>query len=267
MEQEINNKVYSSLVLDKVMQILECFSNETPELRYADLVSRLKLNKSTLYRLLEAMRSYRLVEVDKSTGKYHLGLKLFELGTLAVNRLEIGKYVIPILERLVRQTGETGHLCVLDGSEVIYVSKVESHQRIRIPSSVGRRNPAYCTGVGKAILAGLSEVELGEYLARTSMHPYTKRTITDPAELRKQLSSVRALGYSVDDQEIDEGVRCVGASIKDYSGNVIAGISIAGPSIRITKRKVLELAPFVVQAANDISEQLGYRPSLRAAVQ
>jgi len=241
------------------MQILNCFSNGNQELRFADLSAQLDLHKSTLYRLLEAMRSHGLVELDGTTGKYYPGLKLFELGMLAVERLDVGKSAIPALERLVEKTGETAHLCVLDGYEVVYVAKVESKQTLRMPSNVGHRNPAYCTGVGKAILAQMSEEEIQAYLAQTSLQAFTKKTIVLPAELKRQLKEVQARGYSLDDEEISEGLRCVGAAVRDHNGQVVAAISIAGPTLRLTKNKISELAVYVKEAANSISEQLGYR--------
>ena len=259
MSQEGKTTVYSSQVLDRVMQILDCFTNETPELSFSELAERLDLNRSTLYRLIEATRSHGLTEIDPETGKYHLGLRLFELGTLAVGRLELQRSAIPVLEKLVDQTGETAHLCVLDGSDVVYVAKVESRHTLRIPSSVGRRNPAYCTGVGKAILAFLPEEELAAFLKNTRLRPLTKKTIVSTAELEKQLKTTRMRGYSVDDQEIDEGIRCVGAPVRDHNGQVVAAVSIAGPSIRITKSKLPSLAARVQEAGARISEQLGYR--------
>src|SRR5262245_3043917 len=169
MAQEVQRPIYFSQVLDRVIQILNCFSEQNLELSFTDLLNRLELNRSTLYRLLEAMRSYRLIELDKSNSKYHLGIKLFELGSLSIRRFDINRYAHPFLEMLVKQTGETAHLCALDGSDIIYIAKVESTQALRIPSSVGRKNPAYCTGVGKAILAHLSEEELQTYLAQTEL--------------------------------------------------------------------------------------------------
>jgi len=255
--------VYFSQVLDRVMQTLNCFTSQEPELWFRDLATRSQLHKSTLYRLLEAMRSYGLVEVDGSTGKYHLGLKLFELGALATGRLEIAKCASPALEDLARQTGETAHLCVLDGLDVVYVAKVESTQRFYVPSTIGRRNRAYCTGVGKAILAFLPQQELEGYLVQMAsdrIGAYTKKTVTSPQGLEERLRLIRLRGYSIDDEEISEGLRCIGAPVRDHTGKVIAGISIAGPSVRITKRKIPELAPYVLEAANRISRKLGYRP-------
>lgn len=260
MKLKAGKPIYFSQVLDRAMQILNCFSNGTLELRFSELADRLELNRTTLYRLLEAMRGYGLLELDRATGEYHLGMKLFELGTLAVGRLEIDECAAPALETLVEQTGETAHLCVLDGADVIYIAKVESKYALRIPSGVGRRNPAYCTGVGKAILAHLPEEQLETYLAQTPLSAFTEKTIVLPAALKKDLRQIRVRGYSVDDQEIDENIRCIGAPVKDYSGKVIAAISIAGPSVRISKEKVPKLAEYVMETAAEISEKLGYRP-------
>jgi DNA-binding IclR family transcriptional regulator len=227
-------------------------------LHFAELQANLDLHKSTLYRLLEAMRAYGLIEHDEKSGKYYLGLKLFQLGMIAVERLEISECASSALEQLVEQTGETAHLCVLDGSEVVYVAKVESKQTLRMPSNIGRRNPAYCTGVGKAILAHVPEEQLKTYLTNTPLRAYTDRTVVDPTLLMKQLREVASRGYSVDDEEINEGLRCIGAPVRDYSGEVIAAVSIAGPTMRITKGKIPELARHVIGAADSLSEKLGF---------
>ncbi len=253
--------IYFSQVLDRAMNILSCFSAENPELRLVELVELTKLHKSTLYRLLGAMRSYGLIQVDPASGAYRLGLKLFELGSLAIARTGIEKHAHPILEKLAGQTGETAHLCVLDGSDVVYVAKVESRRTLRIPSAVGQRNPAYCTGVGKVLLAHLSEERLSAYFAQTTLNPFTRRTIKSAADLRAELKIIRTQGYSIDDQEREEGVRCVGAPVRDHSGAVVAAISIAGPSMRVMKERVPELAGYVMAAADLISAQAGYGSS------
>jgi DNA-binding IclR family transcriptional regulator len=259
-----NKSKYSIQVLDRLVQILDCFTLDKPKLQFTELQSKLDLHKSTLYRLLEAMRAYGLVEHDEKSGQYYLGLRLFQLGMIAVERLEISECATSTLEHLVEQTGETAHLCVLDGSEVVYVAKVESKQTLRMPSNIGRRNPAYCTGVGKAILAHLPEEQLNAYLANTSLQPFTERTVVAAAELRKQLKEVASRGYSVDDEEINEGLRCIGAPVRDYSGDVIASVSIAGPTMRITKSKIPELAKYVIGAAYSLSEELGFHSTKKS---
>jgi IclR family transcriptional regulator, KDG regulon repressor len=251
-------RIYSSQVLDRVVKILDCFGPERTDLRLVELAAATGLHKSTLYRLLEAMRAHRLIGFDETSASWHLGMKLFEMGSMAIERLALDKHAHPILDRLADVSGETAHLCVLDGSDVVYIAKVECTRTLRIPSAVGQRNPAYCTGVGKAILAHLAPPQLAAYIAETPLRPFTKRTLTSAGELRANLRQIVAQGYAIDDQEREDGVRCVAAPVRDHGGRVIAAISIAGPTMRVTKEKVTELAAHVMRAANEIAAKLGY---------
>ncbi|HKN12139.1 MAG TPA: IclR family transcriptional regulator [Candidatus Binatus sp.] len=252
-------RTYSSQVLDRVVRILECFGPERTDLRLVEIVAATGLHKSTLYRLLEAMRAHRLIGFDAESGCYHPGLKLFEIGSLAAGRFALERHAHPTLEHLATVSGETAHLCVLDGSDVVYVAKVECTRTLRIPSAVGQRNPAYCTGVGKAILAFLTPEQIESYIASTPLKPFTRKTLISSKELKANLGQVTVQGYAVDDQEREEGVRCVAAPVRDHAGEVIAAISIAGPSIRVTKERIAGLASHVVQAADEISAAIGYR--------
>src|SRR5262249_42582490 len=153
---------------------------------------------STVYRLLEAMRAHRLVGFDEESGAYHLGLRLFEMGAAAVERLALDDQAHPILEQLAEVSGETAHLCVLDGADVVYIAKVESTRTLRIPSAVGQRNPAYCTGVGKAMLAYLAPHQIDEYLDKVARRRFTRRTLIADGELRANLRQVVAQGFAID---------------------------------------------------------------------
>ena len=259
-------RTYSSQVLDRVVQILDCFGPGRTDLRLVEIAATTKLHKSTLYRLLEAMRGHRLIGFDETAGSWHLGMKLFEKGSQAVERLALDQHAHPILDRLAEVSGETAHLCVLDGSDVVYIAKVECTRTLRIPSAVGQRNPAYCTGVGKAILAHLASGQLATYITETQFRPFTKKTLTSASEFKANLRQIVAQGFAIDDQEREDGVRCVAAPVRDHSGRVIAAISIAGPTMRVTKERVAELAAHVIRAANEISAKLGYAiaPSNRA---
>lgn len=252
-------RVYSSQVLDRVVRILASFSPDRQELRLIQIAEAAGLHKSTCYRLLEAMRTHSLIGLNETAGTYHPGMKLFELGSLAVGRLKLDKYAHPLLEDLSRVTGETAHLCVLDGSDVVYVAKVESNRALRIPSAVGARNPAYCTGVGKAMLAHLAPEQLDAYLSETQLRAFTRKTLVSAFELKANLRQIVTQGYAIDDQEREEGVRCVAAPVRDHTGQVVAAVSIAGPSMRVTKERVPELAAHVIRAAAEISSELGHR--------
>ena len=228
-------------------------------MRLVEIANATGLHKSTLYRLLEAMRSHRLIGFDPQSGRYYPGLRLFEIGSVAAGRFDLERHAHPTLEHLATVSGETAHLCVLDGSDVVYVAKVECTRTLRIPSAVGQRNPAYCTGVGKAILAFLAPQQIEAYLASTPLKPYSKHTFTSGSELKANLRQVAIHGYAVDDEEREEGVRCVAAPVRNHAGEVVAAISIAGPSIRVTKKRITELASHVMRAAEEISVGLGHR--------
>jgi len=250
---------YRVQVLDRALGLLEVLSSEGPELTLVELSKRLGLHKSTVHRLLMVLERHRFVERSLQNGGYRLGIKLFELGSKAVMYFDLRERARPHLERLVFMTGETAHLCILDEGEVLYLEKVESSRTVRIPSSIGRRNPAHCTAVGKALLAYLPEKELNDLIKRRGLRAYTRNTITTLAQLRGELQRVRERGYAVDNEEIEEGLKCVGAPVRDYSGKVVASMSIAGPAFRLTENQIPLLAESVMGVANDLSAEIGYR--------
>jgi len=253
-----DNNIYKVRVLDRTMTILEALS-EKSGVTLAELAERLNLHKSTVHRLLMVLESYRLVERNTANGKYRLGLKLFELGSKAVEHIDLRESARPYLERLVFETGEGAHLCILDHGEVLYLEKVESSRTVRIPSSIGRRNPAHCTAVGKVLLAHLPEDQLDDLIKKHGLKAYTQKTIVTPSELKRHLQLVRQRGYAVDDEEIEEGLKCISAPVCDYSGKVIASVSIAGPAFRMADDKIPTLAQIVVATAGRLSSQLGYQ--------
>jgi DNA-binding IclR family transcriptional regulator len=203
------------------------------------------------------------VAVDEITGRYRLGLGLFELGLAAVSRLDVGQCAPPFLDALAEESGETASLGILEGMEVVYILRSESSQPLRLPQSAGRSGPAYCTGIGKAILAHLEPERLETYLADVTLHPRTPRTLTDPEALRRELHRVRSRGWSLDDEEIFAGLRCVAAPIFDLNGRVVAGVSVAGPTSRMHKDSLALVASKVVATADQISRRLGYRGPTR----
>jgi len=252
--------VYSIQVLDRAARILDCFCLERPELRLTEITAATGLHKSTAYRLLEVMRRHHFVQFDEAAGTYRVGIRLFELGAVAMAGCGFEKCALPALEELASGTGETAHLCVLHELDIVHIAKVESRFALRIATPVGGRHPAYCTSVGKAILAYLPSEALAAYLGTTELRPLTAKTITSPTILKAQLRRVAERGYALDDEEVHEGVRGVAAPVLDYSGEVVAAITITGPASRITRSKLPELAEQVIKAADNISSRLGYRP-------
>lgn len=241
-------------------RLLQAFTLETPELGISDLAKRLGLAKSTVHRLASTLIEARFLEQNQKTVKYQLGLAVFQLGACVANRMDVSVQSVPYLESLMEQTGETVHLAILDGSEVLYINKIESRQTIRSYTWVGRRGPVYCTGVGKALLA-FQPPEKIEQMIASGLAQRTPHTITDPDKFRRHLSDIRDRGYAIDDEEIEIGLRCVGAPIRDHSGEVIASISLAGPSQRLTRERLTTYATRVIDTADTISARLGYAQS------
>lgn len=254
------NSTYQVQVLDRAVAILQALL-VGGELSLIEVSEQLDLHKSTVHRLLMVLERHRLVEKSPRNGKFALGLKLFEFGSAAVAGLDLRDRTRPYLEHLVFETGETTHLCVLDGGEVLYLDKVEPSRAVRVPSNVGRRNPAHCTAVGKVLLAFLPAEKLDDFIRKYGLRSYTPNTITNAMDVKHELGIVRERGYAIDNEEIEEGLICIGAPIWAYSGDVIASISIAGPAFRISAQKIPTLARLVMETAAKLSAELGFQPT------
>jgi len=244
-------------VIDRVVDILEAFEWLGPQLGVSELSRALKLKKATTHRLLASLRRRDIVAQAPATRRYHLGMRLWQLGMLALNQVDWIDRARPYLRRLRDDTTETTHLAVLDEGEVLYIDKVESEHSLRMPSQVGRRLPAHCTGVGKALLAYLSPAQLAEVIDKHGMPSFTPHTIAERHDLVADLARVRELGYSVDNEEIEPGLRCIGAPIRGHDGEVIGAISIAGPSSRVRVEEIESYGEMVSTAAREISAALG----------
>ena len=252
---------YRVQVIDRVLALLEILAANGPAMTLAELARAVHLPKSTALRLLAVLQRHRFVEREASTGDYRLGLKLLELGSQAAAQLDFGDRARPYLDRLMAATGESVFLSVLDGGEVLAIEQSESARTVRVPLTVGLRTPAYCTANGKAILAFLSQPELHARLGRRKLRAYTRNTLTTRAEIERELQSIRAQGYAVDHEEMEEGLKCIAAPVRNHTGSVVASAGILGPAFRIPDNNVPVIAKLVVRAADDLSFELGYRKS------
>lgn len=255
---ELKKAVNTIQSIDRALNILECFSSGSQELGVTEISKLLGLHKSTAHGILITLEQRRYLEQNPETGKYKLGLKLFELGNLVQDGMDLKLIAGPFLQRLVEEHGETVHLVIMDQGEAVYIDKRESPQSMRIVSQVGKRLPCHCTGVGKTLLAFLPEETLDAIIREKGLPRFTGNTITDPAVLKEHLRQVRRQGYAIDDQEITEGLRCVAAPIRNHTGNVVAAMSVAGPSIRMGPEKIGSIITSVTQAAEELSAKLGY---------
>ena len=248
---------YAVQSLDRAIDLLEAFRNGSEELGVAELAEAVDLPRATVHRLLASLTHRGILAHNERAGKYRLGLKLFELGSLVGNAFDVKSIAHPYLVSLVKESGETAHLVILDGVDIVFVDKVETDNPFRMVSQIGGRLPARHSGSGKALLAELSDEELARRFADAA-HTNGGHDV-DLARLREHLALVRAQGWAIDDQETQAGLRCVGTVIRDHTGTAIAGMSISGPVVRISDDRVLDLATLLRAKAAAISGALGYR--------
>lgn len=241
-------------------RLLCAFSASETQFGVGELARRLGLGKSTVFRLLTTLAQEGLVEKDPRTGKYRLGLKVYELGAIVATHLDLHEAVATELDELRNRTGETVHVAILDGDEVVYVERRESPQTLRLWGRVGHRNRAHRTSTGKVLLAHLPPEELDRVLARRPLDAKTSHTITDPEVLKRELERVRRRGWAQNVNESEMGVASVAAPIRDARGEVVAAISVAGPTLRFTPATMRRIVRETTAAAEAISARLGYRP-------
>ena len=253
-----NPKARLSSVANAI-RLVKAFSEDEYEIGISNLARRLGLGKSTVHRLASTLIDADFLEKSPETGAYRLGLALFELGTLVRRKMNVANEARPYLKSLMETTGETAHLAVLDHASALFINTMASRQAIRMSSDVGARAPGYCTSEGKALLAFRSP-EVLERVIAAGLKAWTPRTIVKPQALSEELASVRQRGFATDDEEYEIGLRSVAAPIRNHRGDVIAAISIAGPTQRVSKKVMQAYAPEVVAAAMAISQRLGYLP-------
>ena len=243
--------------VERALNILEEFNVKEKEIGVTELAKRLSLNKSTCFGLLQTLESRGYLEQNTDNGKYRLGLNVFKIGQIYEANLELLEIARPYLEELVEKTKETAHLVIRNKLDAVYIEKCEGPCAINIISRVGKRVNLHCTGVGKALLAYLSEKEF-EDVVKKEPNSFTPKTIIDKEELKRHLQTVRENGYSIDDEEIEIGLRCIAAPVFNHKNQAIAAISISGPSTRITYEKFPELIEIIKHTAYQVSLRMGY---------
>lgn len=242
----------------KMREILGCFSTVDRHLSLAQIASRSGLPRPTAHRMLSALREIGFIDQDARNGSYSLGIGLFELGSLALSNMDLLREAKPFMDKLSRLAGESAHLGVFTGYEVIVVEREEPTERVSRGMQPSESSPAYCTGVGKALLA-FQKPEVIERIIDGGLKAYTNNTITAPDRLRQEMAEIRSRGYAIDDCEHELWVRCVAAPIRNASGHVFAAVSVTGSADRMTNKKLGDLAPLVVQTADTISRQIGFQ--------
>ena len=244
--------------LERAVSVLEVLSESEAPLSLAEICHRMNLHKSTAHRSLMVLERSALIE-RTSENRFRLGLKLYELGNRAVEQIDLRARVCPFFRRLAMDVRETVHLGVLQKTSVLYLDKVEPNRRICMSSRIGSSNPVYCTSMGKAMLAFQPEETIEKIVSSIRFTRYTPKTLCSREKLLEHLKTVRRRGYAIDDEEIELGVRCIGAPIFNQDRWAIAAVSVSGPTSRITAQNVPAIAQRVLTCCREISASLGTR--------
>ncbi len=250
---------YIIQAVSHALDLLEQFHGDVDELGVTELSKRLKLHKNNVFRLLATLESRGYIEQNKATENYRLGLKSLELGQTFIKQMGLLRQAKPTLEKMVADCHETCYVAIFKEGHVVYLDMVETDMTVRVVSRVGSRLPSYCTAAGKIHLAYMSEDEINEILPGEEFKAYTKTTISTRKALREELIKIAEQGYAIDNEELDVGVNCVAAPIRDYTRRIVGAVSISGPTMRLDDERIAkELVPLVLKAAEDLSIRLGY---------
>lgn len=241
----------------KALQVLLALGDEPTPLSLTEICHRVRMPKTTVFRYLQTLATTGFVRHDREQDVYHLGARLFELGRLAGQQMRIRDIALPMMTELRDRFNEAVNLGILDGEDVVYVEMVESRHALRMQATLGSRDPAYATALGKAMLAYMDETARRRHLP-ARLTPRTVNTLRTRAALLQALEQVRRDGYAVDEEENEDGARCIGAPIFEYPGRVTAAVSIAAPTARLHPEMVSKIAAAVKDAAAQISRQLGH---------
>lgn len=253
--KETKNPVQSA---ERIFQVMEMLA-ENGEMGLMEISAALDLHKSTVHRLLMSLVYMGYAKQDETTQKYMLSYKIVNMAGKILDRMDILQVAKPYLERLSDLSGEAVHLVQREGNHILYIYKIEAKVgTIRLVSHVGMIHPMYCSGVGKAIMATLPEREVKQIWNESVIEKKTDKTVTDYDEMQKLLEEVRKNGYALDDEENEKGVRCIAACLHGYQNEVKYAFSISGPTSRMTRERVMELAVDVKKVQEELSRELGY---------
>ena len=246
-------------VSERLFNTIECLAASGP-LGLLELSKALSLNKATMHRILASLICMDYVRQDPVSLKYSLTFKICGLANQVLAQNNISDLTRPYIRDLAQKAGETVHLVQLDGTNAIYIDKVEDPRNsVRMTSMVGKSVPLYCSGVGKAILADLTDSEIERIWQQTELRSYTDYTITDFSAFMDTIRQIREKGYATDLEENELGVRCIAVSLRDYSGKSAYAVSISAPRDRMTEERFAELGSIILEAKNQIQHAIGLR--------
>lgn len=249
----------SNQTAEKLLVVLETLAYQNRPVKLSELAHLINMNASTLYRFLAALQNRGYVTQHEGSGAYALNLKLCHLAENVKKQFSISSLLHYAVVSVAELFQESAHLAQEENHMIVYVDNMtDTSQMLTIRQYIGRTAPLHCTGIGKLLLLEYSDSKLDELIAEKGLTGYTKYTYTTKEALCKELDKIRRLGYALDNEECELGVRCVAVPVRDYTEKIIAGLSVSGPTTRITDEIIQEKLPQLLSIADKASEDLGY---------
>jgi len=247
--------------LARGLQVLRCFTPAKPRLSLQEIADQLGIPKGSAFRMVATLEALGYLKQDPETKRYRVDIGVLELGFTCLSGLGYPDVALPHLERLAHETQDSASMAVLKGLDIVYIARASIQRVMSINLSVGSRLPAYCTSMGKVLLAYLDEQALDDYFRQLGKpEKLTPYTVTDPDQLRRHLAEIRRHGYAINDQELELGLRSAAAPVRDARGEVVAAINVSTVAARVSLAELhQEIVPKLLRCADTISAQLGYR--------
>jgi len=241
--------------LYKALKILECFTTKNPELGITEISEKMGLYKSNVHNIITTFEKAGYMEKNPENGKYRLGLKILELAHIITSNISLRKIIVPYMQEIANKANEIVYFGIPREGQVLYLDSAYPRNSVPSRSMLGETAPMYCTAIGKAMLAWFDDREIQDIISQKLVR-FTENTITNPELLMKEMKEIRKRGYAVDNMEHEYGIKCVGMAIRNRNGQVVAGLSVSGPSLRFTEDRIKELAALISQNIEAIQERL-----------
>ncbi|MGX5842894.1 HTH-type transcriptional regulator BhcR [Mesorhizobium sp. ArgA1] len=242
--------------LDRALRILAIVA-EGSGLSLSEIAGRSELAASTAYRMLTTLQNHGMVEFDTNHQLWSIGVETYRMGAAFLRSRKLVDRARVVMQELMEKTGETANLGVAEDDCVVFVSQVETHQAIRAFFRPGTRSSFHASGIGKAVLAQLEPERVAAILRKSGLQRFTDKTLSDISALAHDLAVIKHRGWSVDDEERHPGMRCVAAAIFNEFGEPIGGVSVSGPTVRVTPERLDEIGPLVRDAAAEVTKMIG----------
>ncbi|SET79997.1 transcriptional regulator, IclR family [Natronincola peptidivorans] len=255
-----NKKTIGSVI--KAIEIMDLLTASEDELGATEISHRLNLNVSGTYHILNTLKACNIIEQNYKTKKYRLGLKLWKIGKKAREQNQLALFMKPYLKELRNLTNETANLTILDHGEIVYIAQEESDRLVKMFTKIGAKAPLFCSGAGKVLLAFQPKEKQRNLIDGIVFHKFTDKTIANAAALQQELEKIQQKGYAYDDEEREYGVSCIAAPIFDFDNEVIAAMSISGPTSRFHRENTRKWTEEILQLTARISSELGYKGEL-----